>query len=220
MKPVGWESDPGVSGFRALKKRVTIIRNHGQLPGGTVNHGKTCRYGGRGCGGPGKPDKHMISSSSLSQEVKCPPAPRLPHSPQGKVPQAGQHPTCDKACHQPLPSLARAYQGPLLTAVYPKGSQEASAEGTRRRCVLGLAVGTGPPGYCPRSSAGLWAGWRLQQPVPTPGAHPGPQALPEQQDVSWPECPWKEAAYQRGKDTLFRPGHSPRLGVACSGSGG
>ena len=77
-----------------------------------------------------------------------------------------------------------------------------------------------PPATALAPLLGLWAGWLLQQPVPTPGAHPGLQALPEQQDVSWPECPWKEAAYQRGKDTLFRPGHSPRLGVACSGPGG
>ena len=121
---------------------------------------------------------------------------------------------------QPLPSLTHAHQGPPLTAVHPRGSQETPAEGTRRRCTLRLAVGRGAPAAALAPLLGLWAGWLPQQPVPTPGAHPGLQALPEQQDISWPECPWKEAAYQRGKDTLFRPGHLPRLGVACLGPGG
>ena len=198
---------------------MTIIRNHGQLPGGTVNHGNTCRDRGRGRGGPGKPDKHIISSSSLSQEVKCPPAPHLPHSPQGKVPQAGQHPRCDSL--SPASALPRpSPPGPLLTGVHPTGSQETSTEGTRRRCVLGLAVGRGPPAHCPRSSAGPLGRVAAAAASAHSRGPPRPQALPEQQDVSWPECPWKESAYQRGKDTLFRPGHSPRLGVACSGPGG
>lgn len=119
---------------------------------------------------------------------------------------------------QPLLSLTHAHQGPPLTAVHPRGSQETPAEGTRRRCALGLAVGRGAPAAALAPLLGLWAGWLPQQPVPTPGAHPGLQALPEQQDISWPECPWKEAAYQRGKDTLFRPGHLPRLGGGVFGA--
>lgn len=73
-------------------------------------------------------------------------------------------------------------------------------------CSLPLCSASRQGGYC-------------RGPMPTPEAHPGPRALPEQQDMSWPACPWKEAAYQRGKDTLFRPGHLPGLGVPCSGPG-
>lgn len=80
---------------------------------------------------------------------------------------------------------------------------------------LALALALAPcPSVRPPGRVATPAG-----PMPTPEAHPDPQALPEQQDMSWPACPWKEAAYQRGKDTLFRPGHLPGLGVPCSGPG-
>lgn len=78
---------------------------------------------------------------------------------------------------------------------------------------MGVSLGLGsawPLALAPLLS--LRAGWPLQpSPRPMSEAHPGPQALPEQQDMSCPTCPWKEAAYQRGKDALFRLGHLPGL---------
>lgn len=61
-------------------------------------------------------------------------------------------------------------------------------------------------------SLSLQAGWLLQ-PLPSPLQRPT-------QVMFGPTGLWKEAAYQRGKDTLFRPGHLPGLGAPCSGLAG
>lgn len=89
-------------------------------------------------------------------------------------------------------------------------------------CVVGLVVGRGLPWPL---APGPWplllcAISRRVAAIAHSGAFPGPQALPEQQDTSCPRMPLEGGSLSRGKDTLFRPGHLPGLGLPCPRPGG
>lgn len=77
------------------------------------------------------------------------------------------------ACHQPLPSLTHARQGPCSQVCTRQALKRLPLKERGAGACWGWLWAGVPPPPALAPLLGLWAGWLLQQPVPTPGAHPG-----------------------------------------------